>query len=276
MNASKIPAMSSAAAPSKPGFRKKPRARKRPLAMGAIVRKLRRAMPALSAKYGIQSLGLFGSYVRGEQKLTSDLDVLVEYEVPPDTIGPILDLQEELGDLLGVKVDLHQPRLLKPYIGKNVMRQAVWVQRNRRARTVQLYPGLSTKSRRSSNGGIMAAKREYLDWIQDMLAGMVRAQRYVRGLTLDDLLANEEKLDAVSYALQTIGEAANRIPVEIQKKYPTIPWKDIIGMRNWIAHGYDVIDYNTFWKTLTEAIPRDEPLVRGMLEAEKQRWKNEE
>ncbi len=254
----------------KPPREKKTRTRARSFA--SIVRVLRRELPALSKQYKIQSFGVFGSFARQEQKPSSDLDVLVEYAEPP-SLASRMALEEELALLVGTKVDSHQPQYLKPYIGKNVMRQVIWLQKDGVARRVS-----STQRTRNgkNNGGNMEPKREYLDFIQDMLNAMGRAQRYVQGITLEQLLENREKLDAVSYALQTVGEAANRIPSDVHVRYPDIPWRKIIAMRNWIAHGYDVIEYNEFWTTLTVSIPRDEPLVRAMLDAEKERRKIEE
>jgi predicted nucleotidyltransferase len=63
----------------KPIRRKSTRSSRRPRLRASIVRVLRRALPALSEKYNIKSFGIFGSYARGEQRATSDLDVLVEY-----------------------------------------------------------------------------------------------------------------------------------------------------------------------------------------------------
>ena len=70
----------------------------------------------LTQKYKVKEIGIFGSVVRGEQKGTSDVDILVEFEKP---IGffRFLELEEYLSDLLGVKVDLVSKKALKPNIG---------------------------------------------------------------------------------------------------------------------------------------------------------------
>src|SRR2546426_10764094 len=83
-----------------------------------IVRRLRSHLPELTTTYHVKSLGVFGSYVRGEQKPRSDLDVLVEFEEDADRISDFFSLQEYLLKLLGVKVDLLENGHLKPYIGK--------------------------------------------------------------------------------------------------------------------------------------------------------------
>ena len=68
-------------------------------------RLLRQQMPHLGECCQVRSLGVFGSYVRGEQRPNSDLDVLVEFEAVPSLLS-FIHLQNHLSDLLGVSVDL--------------------------------------------------------------------------------------------------------------------------------------------------------------------------
>jgi uncharacterized protein with HEPN domain len=60
---------------------------------------------------------------------------------------------------------------------------------------------------------------------------------------------------AIIRCLEILGEAAGRISVGIRKRYPTIPWSQIIGMRNRLVHGYDIVDYDIVWSTVTEDLP---------------------
>ena len=69
----------------------------------------------LSEAYGVASLALFGSTVRGEAVATSDLDMLVEFSRPVGYFG-LVALQEYLGELLGREVDLGTLRALKPRV----------------------------------------------------------------------------------------------------------------------------------------------------------------
>jgi predicted nucleotidyltransferase len=80
----------------------------------------------LRKKFKVKTIGVFGSYVRGEQKRGSDVDVLVEFEEP---IGlfEFMRLEFYLSDLLGVKVDLVSKKALKPYIGEYIKREVVYV-----------------------------------------------------------------------------------------------------------------------------------------------------
>jgi hypothetical protein len=85
---------------------------------------LEQHLPALRERYHIESLGLFGSYVRQEQGAESDLDVLVTfYEVP--SLLRFVALENELGDLLGVKVDLVMRDALKPRLGRRILEEVI-------------------------------------------------------------------------------------------------------------------------------------------------------
>jgi predicted nucleotidyltransferase len=87
---------------------------------------LRAQLPELQAKYGVTSLSVFGSYVRGDARRKSDLDVLVEFEPENDRLSlfGFLALENELSDLLGVKVDLVEQKTLKPRVGQRILREA--------------------------------------------------------------------------------------------------------------------------------------------------------
>ena len=87
---------------------------------------LRREMPALAKRYHVATLGLFGSYVRGEQRAASDLDVLATFDEVP-SLFQLVSLENHLTDLLGVKVDLVLRDSLKPHIGRNILQQVVAV-----------------------------------------------------------------------------------------------------------------------------------------------------
>src|SRR5665648_1001510 len=91
-----------------------------------FTRILRQQLPELSKKYNISYLGIFGSYVRGEQKEDSDLDILVEFSKEPDLLE-FIGLKQELSEILGVEVDLVMKSALKPRIGKRILQEVVRV-----------------------------------------------------------------------------------------------------------------------------------------------------
>jgi hypothetical protein len=80
----------------------------------------------LEEKYNVSEIGIFGSYVSGEKRQNSDLDILVSFSKAPSFFG-YLEVEEYLTDLLGVEVDLVIKRALKPNIGKNILDKVVYV-----------------------------------------------------------------------------------------------------------------------------------------------------
>jgi predicted nucleotidyltransferase len=91
-----------------------------------IQQTLRQQEAYLSEKFGVRIVGVFGSYVRQEQRPDSDLDLLIELGNPPkiSLIG-LLELEDYLSVLLGVKVDLAIKKNLKKRIGTHILQEVV-------------------------------------------------------------------------------------------------------------------------------------------------------
>ena len=85
---------------------------------------LRAHLPEIYQRYDVKSLGIFGSFVRGEQEGRSDLDILVEFQSPP-TFFRFIEMEDYLSQLLGVRVDLVMKSALKPRIGERVLSEVV-------------------------------------------------------------------------------------------------------------------------------------------------------
>jgi predicted nucleotidyltransferase len=98
-----------------------------PIPLGKIVATLKVHRPELQRRFGIRSLGVFGSYVRGDQKRGSDLDLLVEFDDRALSLFDFVEIEHYMSDLLGVKVDLVEKSTLKPVIGRHVLAEVVTV-----------------------------------------------------------------------------------------------------------------------------------------------------
>jgi len=85
---------------------------------------LRKHKPVLQEKYKVKQIGVFGSYVHGEQSKISDIDILVQFSEP---VGwEFLDLKEFLELILGTKVDLVTINALKPQIKDKILKEVVY------------------------------------------------------------------------------------------------------------------------------------------------------
>lgn len=78
----------------------------------------------LQTKYKVKTIGIFGSYVRGEQTRQSDLDVVVEVE-EGTTLFDLVDIENYLTEIIGVKVDVGLKKALKPHVGKRILEEVV-------------------------------------------------------------------------------------------------------------------------------------------------------
>jgi predicted nucleotidyltransferase len=85
---------------------------------------LRRHEEEIKKRFGVKRIGLFGSFARGEQKDTSDVDILVEFEEP--TFDNFMNLAFFLEDLFSRRVELVTPDSLSPYIAPYVKKEVVW------------------------------------------------------------------------------------------------------------------------------------------------------
>ena len=79
----------------------------------------------LKEKYKVKQIGIFGSYVRGEQTEKSDVDILVEFSEPVGFL--FIHLADYLEEILGVKVDLITPSAIKPNRQKYIMKDLTYV-----------------------------------------------------------------------------------------------------------------------------------------------------
>ena len=91
-----------------------------------VIRILQQNQQELSEKFGVDSLSLFGSFVREENTALSDIDLLVEFQRPVGLFG-LFALQNHLEDLFGCPVDLGTPKSLKPRIKEQVLAECVHV-----------------------------------------------------------------------------------------------------------------------------------------------------
>lgn len=80
----------------------------------------------LVEQYGLKEIGIFGSYARGEQTDGSDLDILIEFEKPIGFVK-FLRLENRLSELLGIKVEIVTKKALKPFIGRRILQEVIYV-----------------------------------------------------------------------------------------------------------------------------------------------------
>ena len=218
-----------------------------PLTRDEALRILRAHRAELGERFGVTELALFGSTVRNEATPNSDVDILVGYEELPDwkscvAVGPYLE------SLLGRRVDLvDRSRIfakLRPYIEREA---------------------LDVFNPPESWRPPVAVPKRWDIYVEDMLTCCRDVIEFTQGLSAEDVRENREKYFATLHQLQTIGEAAGKVPDEVRQANPEIPWADIIAARNWIAHGYDALRFDEIWQMVTKSVPALVPQLEALL-----------
>ncbi len=98
-------------------------------------------------------------------------------------------------------------------------------------------------------------RKDYKLYLIDIKTSCTRILNYSKNLTKLQFTKNHLLTDAIEKNMEVIGEAGNKIPSEIKKSLPEIPWKDIVSLRNKLIHDYFDIDINVIWETVTNDIP---------------------
>lgn len=105
------------------------------------------------------------------------------------------------------------------------------------------------------------------DYIGHILEAAQCACSYIEGLSKDDFLADKRTQQAVILNIVVIGEAATKLAKdhpEFVNQHTEVPWRNMKGMRNRIAHGYFDIDIDIVWDTVQAALPQLIERLKGI------------
>ena len=97
--------------------------------------------------------------------------------------------------------------------------------------------------------------------VHHMLDHAREAVEMVRGRSRPDLDTDRQLNLALVRLVQVIGEAAARVPEDFRLHHPQVPWRQTVGMRNRLVHGYDVIDFDILWAVIQQDLP---PLIEAL------------
>ncbi|MEW6180287.1 MAG: DUF86 domain-containing protein [Chloroflexota bacterium] len=88
-----------------------------------------------------------------------------------------------------------------------------------------------------------------------MLENSRKALLFVEGVDFESFINDEKTLYAIIRAIEVIGEAAKKVPLEFRETYPQIPWREIAATRDKLIHEYFGINHRVIWNTVKEDLP---------------------
>jgi uncharacterized protein with HEPN domain len=91
--------------------------------------------------------------------------------------------------------------------------------------------------------------------VRHMTEAARKIVRFAAGRKREDLDSDEQLCLSLVRLLEIIGEAATRVSAGAREANTRVPWSQMIGMRNRLIHGYDVVDLDVLWRTVTGDIP---------------------
>jgi uncharacterized protein with HEPN domain len=118
-------------------------------------------------------------------------------------------------------------------------------------------------------------KKRYLSFLKDIKDCIDRISKYIQQINYDtfgeDELLNELLMAGFIRNLEIMGEAARNIPEDVRTKYPEIPWKKMIGLRNVLIHNYASIDEATIWEIIQTDLSQLRPHILKAIQEEEEK-----
>lgn len=107
--------------------------------------------------------------------------------------------------------------------------------------------------------------KDDLIYVRHILDAIEKIERYLNGASYESFLDNEMMIDAIVRELEIVGEAAGNLSEEFQKKYPELPFDEMIGMRNRLIHEYFGVDTDIVWKTCVNDLKELKKLIKKVV-----------
>ena len=102
----------------------------------------------------------------------------------------------------------------------------------------------------------------------DIREAIERSQSFVSDIAYDQFRDDERTMWAVYSQVIVIGEAANRVSREVQQQHDSVPWKKMVSMRHRLVHGYDEINWERVWETVTDDLPKLRTAIERLIPKE--------
>ena len=108
--------------------------------------------------------------------------------------------------------------------------------------------------------------KDDIAYLQLMRDAFRKIRLYTSSVDFESFMANEEKQSAVIMQLAVVGELVKKVPQSMREEID-LPWKQMIGMRDWVAHDYFSLELPQVWETATVSVPEAEEKIVAYLAA---------
>jgi uncharacterized protein with HEPN domain len=107
-----------------------------------------------------------------------------------------------------------------------------------------------------------SVSRNVLLLLQDIETSCAKILRYTEGLSREQVFTDQLRFDGVLYNLHVLGEAVKKLPLDLRERYPDVAWREMAGLRDFVAHAYFALDLDILW----DAIRRDVPALLSRIQ----------
>ena len=98
--------------------------------------------------------------------------------------------------------------------------------------------------------------RDFRLFLHDIRDSCQKISGYSVGLARDAVFADSMRFEAILFNLHVIGEAVKQLPLELKEEYPQVPWREVAGLRDIVAHAYFALDLDILWNVIEESVPQ--------------------
>lgn len=97
--------------------------------------------------------------------------------------------------------------------------------------------------------------RDFRLFLDDIRNSCSKIVRYAADLDRDVVFSDAMRFEAILFNLHVIDEAVKQLPESLKSQHPHIPWREIAGLRDFVAHVYFALDLDILWNVIQQSIP---------------------
>lgn len=109
-------------------------------------------------------------------------------------------------------------------------------------------------------------EKDYKAYLSHIFESIISIENYTEDMSFEEFEKDKKTIDAVIRNLEIIGEASSKLSKEFRERYPEVPWKSIIGLRNILIHDYLGVDIVAVWGNIKQELPSLKEQIKSILE----------